>query len=105
MGLKRRVNWYILDGRRPKSVEGLLDFVRWLQVSSRHVASDMVGDVHVSTVFLGLDHSGGDGPPVLFETMVSNGKQDGHRRRCSTWDEAEWQHKVALRMVTEEVKA
>lgn len=34
------------------------------------VALDHIGDVMVSTMFLGLDHSFTDGPPVLFETMT-----------------------------------
>ena len=36
----------------------------------RRVAQNYVGDVHVSTVFLPIDHGWGEGPPVLFETMV-----------------------------------
>lgn len=33
----------------------------------------------VSTVWLGIDHSFGSGPPLIFETMVfnSDGKKDG----------------------------
>ena len=27
-------------------------------------------EIHVSTVWLGLDHAFGDGPPMIFETMV-----------------------------------
>lgn len=36
----------------------------------RRVAQDYVGEIHVSTVFLAINHSWGDGPPILFETMV-----------------------------------
>jgi hypothetical protein len=42
----------------------------------RHVADDMVGDVHVSTVWLGLNHNWGPGPPLIFETMVFGGVRD-----------------------------
>ena len=46
-------------------------------------------DVHVSTVFLGLDHSfSNEGPPLLFETMVFGGVCDENMRRYATWDEA-----------------
>jgi hypothetical protein len=48
-------------------------------------------DVYVSTVFLGLDHQYGDGPPLLFETMVF-GLDDEYYDRCSTWEQAEAQH-------------
>lgn len=34
------------------------------------VARDEVGEWNVSTVFLGVDHQFGNGPPVLWETMV-----------------------------------
>ena len=36
----------------------------------RRVAQDYVGDVHVSTVLLAIDHSWEEGPPIIFETMV-----------------------------------
>jgi hypothetical protein len=35
-----------------------------------------VGEVEVSTVFLGLDHAWGGGTPLLFETMTFGG-EDG----------------------------
>lgn len=44
---------------------------------------------HVSTVFLGLDHSfSEDAEPLLFETLVFDGEFDGDMERYSTWDEA-----------------
>jgi hypothetical protein len=43
----------------------------WNDTNDRRVARDEIGPYVVSTVFLGLDHSfGGEGPPVLYETMV-----------------------------------
>ncbi len=36
----------------------------------RRIGSDHVGALWVSTVWLGLDHSMGVGPPLIFETMV-----------------------------------
>lgn len=50
------------------------------------------GDVRVSTVFLGLDHRFGDGPPLLFETMAFVGHDDVGMERYSTWQEAEEGH-------------
>jgi hypothetical protein len=54
--------------------------------------------VTVSTVFLGLDHSFGGGPPVLFETMVF-GMPDGseYQDRYHTWQEAEAGHREVVR--------
>ena len=53
----------------------------------------------VSTVFLGVDHRLGDGPPLVFETMVFGGPLDRHQERCSTWAEAEAQHERVCAMV------
>ena len=36
----------------------------------RRVAEDTIGSYWVSTVWLGIDHSWGEGPPLIFETMV-----------------------------------
>lgn len=36
----------------------------------RHVGSTEIGPYWVSTVWLGLDHGFGRGPPIIFETMV-----------------------------------
>lgn len=36
----------------------------------KRVASDHVGPYWVSTVWLGMDHGWGQGPPLIFETMV-----------------------------------
>ena len=67
---------------------------------------DMVGDVRVSTVFLGLDHSLTlDGPPVLWETMVFGGDNDQYQQRYTSRAEAieghgailERERKAALR--------
>ena len=44
--------------------------------------------VDVSTVWLGLDHSFGDGPPLIFETMVFGGNLDQEQERYSTESEA-----------------
>jgi hypothetical protein len=38
----------------------------------RIIKQEYVGDYWVSTVWLGLDHSFGHGPPLIFETMVFN---------------------------------
>lgn len=85
---------YILDGRETKKVD-LMTWAKWLETADRHVAKEKVGVHLVSTVFLGLNHQYGDGPPLLFETMVFKGNDgaDLWCERCSTWDEAEAMHK------------
>lgn len=40
----------------------------------------------VSTMFLSIDHNySNSGAPVLFETMIFGGWQDGYQDRCSTY--------------------
>ena len=47
-----------------------------------------IGDVTVSTVWLGLNHQYGNGAPIIFETMVFGGELDGEQTRCATEAEA-----------------
>lgn len=62
----------------------------------RVALTELPGDVRISTVFLGLDHSFGMGDtPILFETMIF-GLKDEYCERYSTWDEAEAGHRVAV---------
>lgn len=44
--------------------------------------------VRVSTVFLGLDHSFGAGPPVLWETMIFGGDHDEYQERYTSYEDA-----------------
>lgn len=89
---------YILEGHEPRPAE-LTEWAHWFETCDRHVAKDSVGDVNISTVFLGLNHNCGDGPPLLFETMIFGGPHDQYQERCSTWAQAEEMHRVALELV------
>lgn len=84
---------YILDGQTPVKAD-LMTWARWFETADRHVDRTEIGEHLVSTVFLGLDHQFGDGPPLLFETMVFAGGEpdDMWCERCSTWDEAVAMH-------------
>jgi hypothetical protein len=98
-------HWYILKDREPVAVESLEQWARWRAAEiDNHVADDTFGEVRVSTIFLGLDHSFGDGPPLLFETMIFGGKHDQEQWRCSTWDEAQKQHADAVRLAQGKTK-
>lgn len=91
---------YILNGKTPVPAD-LMTWAKWLEASrdERVVAKTKVGTSLISTVFLGLDHQYGDGPPLLFETLVFEGQNDGDMWRCSTWEEAEKQHADAVELV------
>ena len=84
---------YILEDKQPVPCPDLLTWGRWFGDADRQVARKEQDGVVVSTVFLGLDHSYGGGPPLLFETIVFNSDgEDQDCERCSTWEEAEAQH-------------
>jgi len=85
---------WILEGKVPKQAD-LMTWATWFEKAHRHVAQSEQNGVKVSTVFLGLDHQWGDGPPLIFETMIFGGEHDEWQERCSTWDEAEAMHKKA----------
>ena len=90
---------YILVGKTPVPCDDLLTWGRWLETADRHVAKDTIGPAYISTVFLGLDHNFGSGPPLLFETMVFDGVDDSYQRRCSTWKQAKAMHAEAVAYV------
>ena len=96
---------YILVGHEPKEVSDLLEWGRWFETAERHVGNDKIGNVRVSTVFLGLEHNfGASGPPIVFETMVFGGKLDGVQERYCTWEQAEKGHAEMLTAVREAEK-
>ncbi|MCX4232111.1 hypothetical protein [Streptomyces ortus] len=67
------MNWYDKGGALidVATASELLGNAEYKRVGLTEVASGDRSAVHiVSTVWLGLDHNYGDGPPLLFETMV-----------------------------------
>ena len=89
-------HWILVD-REPVPVD-LHTWAAWFEKFDRQVGRTMVGDLLVSTVFLGLDHNFYGGPPLLFESMVfKDGLDTGILCwRYSTWEEAEGGHKAAV---------
>lgn len=74
----------------------------------RVVALDETEHASVSTVWLGLDHRYGDGPPLIFETMVfmkprELGVEGNIQWRYSTLEEALAGHAEALRKTKENI--
>jgi len=94
------VHYWVLDeAGRPQPVDDVLTWARWFETAERTVASDHVGDVHVSTVFLALDHAFGVGPPVLWETMIFGGALDQECWRYTSREAAIAGHAEALALV------
>jgi hypothetical protein len=99
---------YILtdDNQEPVLCPDLMEWGRWMQdTDRRRVALFEQGDVRVSTVFLGLDHSFGSGEPLLFETMVFGGPLDGEQDRYATRSAAQAGHDVIVARVKEAANA
>lgn len=89
---------WILDGRTLVPCD-LMTWARSFEKTNRVVAQTTVGESKISTVFLGLDHSFGDGPPLLFETMVFGGPMADEMERYATYDEAEAGHAAMVAKV------
>jgi hypothetical protein len=71
---------------------------KWFEGANRHVGdTGITSECRVSTVFLGIDHRfHGNGPPLLFETMIFGGPLDQEQWRYS-WDDADVGHRAAVR--------
>jgi hypothetical protein len=61
------------------------------------------GNIHVSTVFLCIDHGHGEyNQPILFETMIfGSDKLEGYQERCATYEEALSMHARAINALFE----
>lgn len=88
--------YYILEGKTAVSCRDVRAWGKWYGNADRKVAHDTIDGVRISTIFLGIDHSFGDGKPLLFETMVFGGELDQEQDRCSTWDQAEAMHRIMV---------
>lgn len=91
--------FYKLKYRKPVSIG--LKYQREMTKRIRHTS---IGDVRVSTVFLGIDHGiyfdvKKQGKPILFETMIFGGEHGGYQTRCSTHRQALAMHKAAINNV------
>ncbi len=81
--------YYVLDPDGTARPVGLHEWAEWFETADRRIALTQITGMHVSTVFLALDHSfTADGPPTLFESMVFYGSNGGCTERYSTRDEA-----------------
>ena len=104
---------YKLDGTKVIPCDNLIEWGEWFEKADRQVALTELEGVRVSTIFLGIDHSFGNGKPILFETMVfgkdKDGKCDYRDQECeryTTRDEAIKGHnKMVSRFMEKKLKA
>src|SRR5262245_50077519 len=93
---------YILDDEKQPIPVDMMTWARAFEdVRNRIVSKTQIGNsCEVSTVFLGLDHRYfGDGPPLLFETLVFGGPLKDEMVRYSSWDDAVTGHAAMVRRV------
>jgi hypothetical protein len=96
-------HWILVKGKL-KRVK-LLAWAKWFEnVNSegRITAKTKIGNIEVSTVFLGIDHNFLTGKPLLWETMIFGSDRKalkGHLERYSSLKEAEKGHKRAIDLV------
>lgn len=99
---------YILDGHKVVEEPDIIKWAKWFEGGNRIVdktTADVslhgvkIGQVRISTVFLGIDHSFDGEVPLLFETMVFGGKLDEEMDRCGTWEAAEKMHELMCERV------
>lgn len=101
-----RPSYYILNGRTMRAVT-LTEWVAWVEKAGakRTVQKTSTPLVHISTMFLGLDHNYSfKGPPLIFETLVFGGSLDEHMDRYATYDEAETGHERMVKRVYNDVR-
>jgi hypothetical protein len=79
--------FYILDAEHNLIRTDINTWVKFCDGNERRVALDEIGEVRVSTVFLGMNHRWGEGPPLLFETMTF-GPFGEYCWRYTSWEEA-----------------
>ena len=80
-----------------------MEMMAWAKAFEKDnaVAKTKVGEVSISTVWLGLDHgSWDDGPPLIFETMIFGDEYyRDYQERYSTEEEALAGHEKAVALV------
>ena len=98
---------YILDlERNPIKEPNIMKWGRWFKKNERHIGDTKIGDIRISTVFLGLDHQFDiqPGSPVLWETMVFGGELDGEMERYTSLESAKYGHNKMVERVKESVE-
>lgn len=97
---------YILVNGEPVVEPDVLKWAAWFEAAGPDVLFQrtQIGDIRVSTAFLGVDHSfSEEGPPVLWETMIFGGEHDQYCHRHDNKEEALIGHQAAVDLVNNEV--
>lgn len=93
----------ILINGVPTRPASLTAWAEWIaDDDNKRVALTEIGDITISTVFLGVDHAFGHGNPLWFETMIFGGAHDEFQERYTTLEEAVLGHERAVELVRSE---
>lgn len=84
-----------------------IDTMTWAKMSAqdkfKRVAEDTIyidgKKIWISTVWLGLDHNWGDGPPLIFETMVFREGKGDEMERYTTVEQAREGHQAMVEKI------
>jgi len=104
-------HYYILDAHgEPQGVDDVVVWATWWEQARRNRSLVLAQDkdesgettIMISTVFLSINHNFfGQGPPILWETLVFGGVLDGEMDRYSTRDDAFRGHQAMCARVRE----
>lgn len=92
--------YFILEGQVVKPVYRVEDWALWMSTNPNTRIAKTEGDGYiVSTVFIGLDHNYGGGPPEIFETMVFKQGEATNLdcERCGTYKQALKNHEYYVK--------
>lgn len=93
--------WYTLDKDNKPIKSTIIKCGEWMENNPgvKSVKQEYIGDIFVSTVFLGLDHAWNSDIPVLWETMIFGGEHDQYQERYTSYEDAVKGHQTALNLI------
>lgn len=81
-------------------LDDVIEWAKWFEnFKERQIEQTIIGDVSISTVFLGINHSFYDDGELWFETMIFGGPHDGYEDRSATYNGALEMHERAVNIV------
>lgn len=100
------MSWYILDEDNKPVKSTIIQYSEWIEANRERkaVKQEHIGDIRISTVFLGLDHAWpkDDVKPLLWETMIFGGEHDQYMDRYTSYEDALEGHQNALNLVNKQ---
>jgi len=106
MDKKVRNKYFKLVNNKVVPCKDVFEWATWYETADEKriiMRTELENDVLVSTVFLGINYNHfTHGLPILFETMVFEGKEDGLEKRYCTLEEAKKGHEEIVRSLEDQ---